>query len=52
VNRIIEAIEKAKEKTAEGVFNAITIDLSAFMGYKYVQYDDISLIVAHYTPGK
>jgi len=50
VNRIIEAIEKTREKTAENVFNTITTDLSAFMGYKHVQYDDVSLIVMRYMP--
>lgn len=50
VDRIIEAIEKVQIKTAENIFNSITIDLSAFMGYKHTQYDDISLIVARYQP--
>lgn len=56
-NRLLESIEKSPEidiawdkiKTARWVFNNITIDLSKFMWYKYRQYDDITLLVAHYT---
>ncbi|MBW7954217.1 SpoIIE family protein phosphatase [Candidatus Gracilibacteria bacterium] len=35
-------------KTATGVFNNLTIDISKFMGYKYRQFDDITLVVIHY----
>ncbi|HRI36360.1 MAG TPA: PP2C family protein-serine/threonine phosphatase [bacterium] len=48
VDRLIEAIETAESKTAQGVFNAITITLSRFMGYNHKQFDDITLIVLHY----
>lgn len=50
VDRIIDAIKKVQIKTVENIFNSITIDLSAFMGYKHTQFDDISLIVARYQP--
>ncbi len=39
---------KTDIKTAENIFKSITIDLSAYMGYKYKQYDDITLLVARY----
>ena len=55
-DRLVEAIEKSWEvvhnwtevKTAQSVFNNITIELSKFMGYKYTQLDDITLVCAHY----
>lgn len=50
VDHIIEAIIKSETKTAESIFKAITIDLSAFMGYKHKQYDDITLIVTRFLP--
>jgi serine phosphatase RsbU (regulator of sigma subunit) len=49
VDRIIESIIRLDVKSAENVFRKITIDLSAWMGYKYKQYDDISLIVVEYN---
>lgn len=54
--RLIDAIEKSPDipgknyKTAKGVFKNITIELSKFMGYKYNQLDDITLVVAQYKP--
>ncbi len=39
---------KTSVKTSENIFRQITIDLSAFMGYKHKQYDDITLFVARY----
>jgi hypothetical protein len=39
---------KTDTKTAENIFKSITIDLSAYMGYKCKQYDDITLLVARY----
>lgn len=50
VDRIIDAIMKSGEKTAESIFQKITIDLSAFMGYRHKQYDDITLVVVRYMP--
>ncbi|MDD3645841.1 MAG: PP2C family protein-serine/threonine phosphatase [Candidatus Gracilibacteria bacterium] len=53
-DRLVEAIEKApnmkgkKFKSATSVFNNITINLSSFMGYKYLKLDDITLCVVHY----
>lgn len=56
IDRIVDAVVKSENKTAESIFQKITIDLSAFMGYKHKQYDDITLIVVRYlpsgTPGK
>ncbi len=49
VDRIIESIIRLDYKTAENIFRKITIDLSAWMGYKYKQYDDISLVVVEYN---
>ena len=49
VDRIIESIIRLEVKSAENVFRKITIDLSAWMGYRYKQYDDISLIVVEYN---
>jgi serine phosphatase RsbU (regulator of sigma subunit) len=50
VDRIVEAINRSKEKNARAIFQQITIDLSAFMGYKHKQYDDITLAVVQYLP--
>lgn len=53
--RLMEAIEKSPNiagkwiKTAQWVFNNITIELSKFMGYKHIQLDDITLVVVHYN---
>lgn len=49
IDRIVESIMKTEVKTAENIFCQITIDLSAYMGYKHKQYDDITLLVARYT---
>lgn len=49
VDRIIESIIRLDIKSAENVFRKITIDLSAWMGYKYKQYDDITLVVVEYN---
>jgi hypothetical protein len=35
-------------KTAQGIFNNVTIELSKFMGYGHKQFDDITLISLHY----
>lgn len=50
VDRIVESIMKNPTRTPQNVFEQITIDLSAFMGYKYTQYDDITLAVVGFTP--
>ncbi len=52
-DRLIEAIDKTPEwqdkiKTANNVFNNISIELSKFMWYKHCQLDDITLAVLHY----
>ena len=51
IDRIVEAIMKTPAKTAENIFRQITIDLSAHMGYKHKQFDDITLLVARYNAG-
>lgn len=50
VDRIIESVMKVSIRTPETIFEQITMDLSAFMGYKHIQYDDITLAVIGYTP--
>jgi serine phosphatase RsbU (regulator of sigma subunit) len=50
VDRIIDSIMHVDTKTAENIFRKITIDLSAWMGYKYRQYDDVSLAIVEYNP--
>lgn len=52
VDRLVKTIEEAPQKTAQGVFNHITITLSKFMGYQHKQFDDITLIVGHYHGGR
>ena len=49
VDRIITSIEKLEVKSAENIFKKVTIDLSSWMGYKYIQYDDISLVIVEYN---
>jgi len=39
---------KTEVKTAENIFRNITTDLSAYMGYRHKQYDDVTLLVARY----
>lgn len=54
--RLIDAIEKSPNitgknyKSAQSVFKNISIELSKFMGYKYYQYDDITLVTILYKP--
>lgn len=53
---LIKAIEETPEvnvwtkqiKTAKSVFNNISTKLSTFIGYNHTQFDDITLLVAHY----
>ncbi len=49
VDRIIESILKLDVKNSENIFRKITIDLSSWMGYRYKQYDDISLVIVEYA---
>jgi serine phosphatase RsbU (regulator of sigma subunit) len=48
IDRLVNIIENTPIKTAQGVFNNITIELSKFMGYGHRQFDDITLIAMHY----
>lgn len=50
IDKMVESILKVPEKSADNIFRQITVDLSAHMGYKHKQYDDISLFVARYAP--
>lgn len=50
VDRIVESIMKCDQKSSVNIFQQITIDLSAFMGYKHKQYDDVTLSVVKYLP--
>lgn len=50
VDRIVDAVIKSESKTAESIFQKLTIDLSAFMGYRHKQYDDITLVVVRRVP--
>lgn len=52
IDRLVSIIENAPMKTAQGVFNTITIELSRFMGYGHRQFDDITLISMHYKGDK
>jgi serine phosphatase RsbU (regulator of sigma subunit) len=49
IDKMVESILKVADKTADNIFRQITIDLSAHMGYKHKQYDDITLFIARYT---
>lgn len=48
IDRLLDVIEKTSDKSARGVFNQVTIELSRFMGYKHRQFDDITLIAVEF----
>jgi len=48
IDRLIETIEKSITKTAQWIFNSITIELSRWMWYNHKQFDDITLLVMHF----
>lgn len=48
IDKLVDVIEKSPFKTAQWVFNNITIELSRWMGYNCKQFDDITLVVLHY----
>lgn len=48
IDRLMDQIEKCWIKTAQWVYNTITIDLSRWMWYNHKQFDDITLMVMHY----
>lgn len=52
VDRITASIMSLTPATRnpENVFRKLTLDLSAFMWYKYIQYDDITFAVIGFTP--
>lgn len=52
VDRITASIMSLAPTTRnpENVFRKLTLDLSAFMWYKYIQYDDITFAVIGFTP--
>lgn len=49
VDHIIESLMSVEIKTPEAIFRKITTDLSAWMGYKHKQYDDISIAIVGYN---
>jgi sigma-B regulation protein RsbU (phosphoserine phosphatase) len=48
IDRLVETVQQCGIKSAHAIFKHITIELSRFMGYKYRQFDDITLIVVRY----
>ena len=52
VERLMDTIEKAYIKTAQWIYNEITIELSKWMWYNHKQFDDITLLVMHYRGGE
>ncbi len=48
IERLLSVVGAAPEKSARGVFNHITMELSRFMGYRHRQFDDITLITVHF----
>lgn len=48
IDRLLATVENSGEKSARGIFNHITIELSRFMGYNHRQFDDITLITAEF----
>lgn len=48
IDRLMRIIEEAPVKTARGIYNVITVELSKFMGYNHKQFDDITLLTIHY----
>jgi sigma-B regulation protein RsbU (phosphoserine phosphatase) len=49
VDHIIGSLMSVDIKTPESIFRKITTDLSAWMGYKHKQYDDISIAIVGYN---
>lgn len=54
--KLMRAIEDAPlvwwVKTARSIFKHISMQLSKFMGYKFVQLDDITLVTVQYKSNK
>jgi len=50
IDRIVDTINHLPVKTSETIFRQITTNLSAFMGYRHKQYDDVTLFVARFLP--
>ncbi len=48
IDRLVNIVAAANDKTARGIFNHITLELSRFMGYSHRQFDDITLITIHF----
>jgi sigma-B regulation protein RsbU (phosphoserine phosphatase) len=47
IDRLVSAVAAAGDKSARGIFNHLTMELSRFMGYSHRQFDDITLITVH-----
>lgn len=52
VDRITASVMSlaSSNRNPENVFRKLTLDLSAFMWYRYIQYDDITFAVIGFTP--
>lgn len=48
IDRLVSVVSSAGEKSARGIFNHVTVELSRFMGYNHRQFDDITLITVHF----
>ena len=48
IDRLVQTVQQCRTKNAYAIFKHITIELSKFMGYKFRQFDDITLIVVRY----
>ncbi len=48
IDRLVNVVAAAGDKSARGIFNHITVELSRFMGYSHRQFDDITLITIHF----
>ncbi|MBC7504059.1 serine/threonine-protein phosphatase [Candidatus Gracilibacteria bacterium] len=49
VDHIVGSLMSVNIKNPENIFRQLTIDLSAWMGYKCKQYDDISIAIVGYN---
>lgn len=48
IDRLVNIVAASSDKSARGIFNHITVELSRFMGYSHRQFDDITLIAAQF----
>lgn len=48
IERLVNVVAASSDKSARGIFNHITVELSRFMGYNHRQFDDITLITVQF----